>query len=199
MTTCYDSINPLYNNPFSFTLNRKSYNGDNSKTSTLDLMVQQVNLPGISVPDQPQPTVLGTTIPIPTMAVSFEPLNIEFIVDSDLTNWQSIFSWMRQITNIENDYENNLEYQNWHISTGTLKIFKQNTKYPTQGTTNCNEADLILCTVNFYNLVPVALSGIKFQSDSTDLIIQKATCRFKYSYYTMDPMVANVTFPSPPI
>ena len=197
MTTCYDSIDPLYNNPFSFTLNRKSYDSTSTKTSTIELMVQQVNLPGITIPDQPQPTILGTTIPIPTMMVTFEPLNIEFIVDSNLNNWQSIFTWMRQMTNIENDYEHNLDYQNWHINTGTLKIYKQNTKYPTQDTAACS--DLVLSTIKFYNLIPIALSGLKFQSDSTDLIIQKATCRFKYSYYTMDPMVANVTFPPPPI
>jgi len=197
MTTCYDSIDPLYNNPFSFTLNRKSYDSTSTKTSTIELMVQQVNLPGITIPDQPQPTILGTTIPIPTMMVTFEPLNIEFIVDSNLTNWQSIFTWMRQMTNIENDYEHNLDYQNWHINTGTLKIYKQNTKYPTQDTTACS--DLVLSTIQFYNLIPIALSGLKFQSDSTDLIIQKATCRFKYSYYTMDPIVDDVNFPPSPI
>lgn len=193
-TSCYDNVNPLYNNPFSFTLNRKSYNSLSTKTDTIELMVQQINLPGISIPELPQPTILGTTIPIPTSVVTFEPLNLEFIVDSNLTNWQSIFSWMRQMTNIENDYEHNLDYKDWHINTGTLKIFKQNTKYPTQDTTNCSNE--VLSTITFFNLIPIALSGIKFQSDSTDLIIQKASCRFKYSYYTMTPMVDDVQFPS---
>jgi hypothetical protein len=61
-------------------------------TKQMELMCQRANLPGISVPDQPQPTTLGTTIPVPTMVANFETLNVEFIVDSDLTNWMSLYS-----------------------------------------------------------------------------------------------------------
>ncbi len=197
MTTCYDSIDPLYNNAFSFTLNRKSSNPD-AQTDTLDLMVQQINLPGVGISDQPQPTIFGTTIPIPTLGISFEALNVEFIVDSNFSNWRYLYSWMRQISNIDNDYDNNLEYNNWHISTGTLKIYKPTTRYPTQQTTGCTAGDLILSTIQFENLIPVSLSGLRFQSDSTDLIIQKATCKFKYSYYTISPMPADVVPVSPP-
>ena len=47
-------------------------------TKQMELMCQRANLPGISVPDQPQPTTLGTTIPVPTMVANFETLNVEF-------------------------------------------------------------------------------------------------------------------------
>lgn len=183
MTTCYDSINPLYNNLFKLVLNRDS--------DQFELMVQKVNLPGIGISDQPQPTIFGTTIPIPTMAAAFDPLSVEFIVDSQLENWKKIYAWIRQLANISNDDEHNICYQKWHNSSATLKIFKQDYKYPVQATIDC--PDPVLCTITFENLIPISLSGLNFQSDTTDLMIQKATCRFKYSYYTIDPDPGSYT------
>jgi hypothetical protein len=73
---CNDNINFLYGNYFRLFINRT--------TDPLELMVTKTNLPGVSIPDQNQPTIFGTTIPIPTMAIQYEPLSVEFIVDSDL-------------------------------------------------------------------------------------------------------------------
>jgi hypothetical protein len=139
----------------------------------MELMCQKVNVPGISVPDQTQPTILGTTIPVPSMTVQFEPLTVEFIVDSELNNWKSMFSWIRNITNIENTTSYNLDYQDWHHE-ATLSIFDAVDK--------CNPT-----VFRFFNIVPISLSGFSFQSDSADALLQKATCRFKYSYYTVTP------------
>lgn len=137
----------------------------------MELMCQKVNLPGISVPDQPQPTILGVTVPIPTMSAVFEPLTIEFIVDSDLTNWKNLYSWIRNITNIKNDTSHNLRYESWHHS-ANLYIFDP--------TNNCE-----VLQTTFHYIIPVKLNGFIFQADSADAIIQKATCMFKYSYYDM--------------
>ena len=41
--------------------------------------------------------------------------------------------------------------------------------------------------VRFNYIVPSKLSGLVFQSDSSDAIIQKATCQFKFAYYDFCP------------
>lgn len=163
MAICTSNINPLYNSYFRLFFGRG--------TNQMELLCQKVNLPGISVPDQPQPTTLGITVPIPTMTASFDALSAEFIVDSDLSNWKAIYSWIRNITNIANDYEHNLEYQNWHHQ-ANLFLYDP--------TTNCE-----FLKATFYNLIPVKLGGISFQSDSSDALIQKASCTFKYSYFDL--------------
>ena len=66
MTVCKNNINPLYNNYFRLTFSRG--------TSQFELMCQRVTLPGLSIGETKQPTTLGTTIPIPTLAANFEPL-----------------------------------------------------------------------------------------------------------------------------
>jgi hypothetical protein len=166
MPICSNSINPLYNNYFRLVFSRG--------TRQLELMCQKVSLPGIAVGEATQPTALGTTIPYATTATTFDPLRIEFIVDYDLTNWKSLYSWIRNITNIENDVDHNILYQSWHIK-ANLEILNP---------INCNSVDL---KFTFHNVIPVNLGGINFQTDNVDVNIVKSTAAFKYSYYTMDP------------
>lgn len=142
-------------------------------------MVTKVNLPGITIPDQPQPTIFGTTIPIPTMVAQFDPLSIEFLVDDDLTNWKSIYSWMRNITNIQDSTQHNIDYQDWHYD---AKLILPSNIVNYDG--GCNSPVL---TVEFANVIPTKLSGLIFQSDVSDAQHVKASCSFKYSYYTMLP------------
>lgn len=163
MSLCSTNINPLYNSYFRLVFGRG--------TNQMELMCQKANLPGISVPDQPQPTVLGITIPIPTLAAVFDPLMVEFVIDSDLRNWRNLYSWIRNITNIKDDINHNLPYQSWH-HTANLFVYDP--------TNNCQ---VLKTTFNY--IIPVKLSGIAFQADSADAIIQKATCTFKYSFYEM--------------
>ena len=177
MSTCSSNVNTLYNNYFNIRFDRG--------TTQFELMCQRVNLPGISVPDFPQPTSLGTTVPIPTLSAGFEPLSIEFIVDSDLTNWKSMYSWIRNVTNIADDQNHNLIYDNWHVS-ANLYVYSE--PYKPLG---CNTPNLV---IKFNHVVPVSLSGLNFQSDVTDASPQKASCKFKYSYYTMTPDAPSVLF-----
>jgi hypothetical protein len=167
---CQDNLNPLYNNYYKLEILRG--------TKKLELMVQKANLPGLTIPDQAQPTIFGTTIPVPSMTVQYEPLSVEFIVDENLTNWKSIYSWMRNLTNIENANDYNLNYNQWHYD-ATLSIMSSEFKYA-----GCNDPVL---TVGFTNLIPVRLTGLIFQSDSPDTNILKASCTFKYSFYTLLP------------
>jgi hypothetical protein len=163
--SCLANINPLYNSYFTLVFGRG--------TQQFELNCQKANLPGCTVPDTQQPTIFGTTVPVPTMQFNYETLNVEFIVDSELDNWKSIYSWMRNLANIDTDTENNLIYQDWHHE-ATLTLFSPTTKCPTLVTT-------------FRYILPTRLSGLIFQSDSSDAIIQKASCQFKFSYYELNP------------
>ena len=168
--SCNNNINPLYNSYFTLTFGRG--------TTQFELNCQKANLPGCSIPDSAQPTIFGTTVPIPTLQFNYEPLSVEFIVDSELSNWKSIYSWMRNMANIIDDNTNNLSYQNWHWN-ATLGIYDP--------VTRC-----VKTTINFKYIIPIQLGGIMFQTDSSDAIIQKASCKFKYSYYEICPDAPDV-------
>ena len=165
MADCTSNLNPLYNSYFQLFFGRG--------TKRMELMCQKVNLPGISIGDQPQPTILGTTIPVPAMNIQFEPLTVEFIVDSELTNWKSLYSWIRNVTNIKDDTSNNIDYKDWHHQ-AVLSIYS--------AVDNCSPV-----SINFWHIVPSSLTGLMFRADSADALIQTATCKFKYSYYSINP------------
>lgn len=175
---CQDDINLLYNNYYRLKILRG--------TKILELLIQKTNLPGISISDQPQPTIFGTTIPVPTLGIQFEPLSVEFLVDKNLNNWKSIYSWMRNISNIENDVDHNLEYQKWHYN-AALQIFDNSPE--------SYKCDIPLLTVEFGNLIPVKLSGLIFQSDNSDTVQLRASCTFKYSFYNLNPDAPSNLFP----
>jgi hypothetical protein len=178
---CTDNINILYNNQFKLVIGRG--------TKQMELMCQRASLPGIKINSQTQPTTLGTTIPVPSLSVAHEPLNIEFIVDSNLQNWNSLYSWIRNISNISDDKSYNTDYQNWHHG-AVLYVYNPHFKFQTSvGQPSCNN---VLFTVNFNHMIPVSLSGLNFQSDSSDIIPQRATCSFTYSYYNIIPDPPNL-------
>jgi hypothetical protein len=166
MPVCSTSINPLYNNYFRLIFGRG--------TKQLELMCQRVNIPGISLGETAQPTALGVTIPYATTAATFDPLKVEFIVDSDLNNWKSLYSWIRNITNIADDTSHNINYQNWHIN-ATLELLDPVT---------CSTVELKFI---FHNVIPLNLSGFSLQTDNQDVNLVKASAAFKYSYYSMLP------------
>ena len=178
MSTCQTSFSNLYGNYFIFSVNRPTEGQSNTpSTEILELMVQKVNLPGLTVPDVPQPTTLGITIPVPTLAVQYESLNVEFLVDGQLENWKSLYSWMRNLANIENDTGYNLDtYQQWHGSASLILPQPIDCDTPSPN-----------LTVSFSNLVPTRLTGLIFQADVTDAPILKASCSFRFSHYTISP------------
>jgi len=185
---CSDTINPLYNNYFQFKINRGRGNKNTGTTSRqLRLLVQRINLPGLSIRDSKQPTIFGTTIPVPTLGIDFEPLSLEFIVDANLANWLGLYSWLRNISNIDDADSNNIAgsnngYQNWHGSASLI--------IPSpivNSSTNSKEiTKLNPLSINFENLIPEKLSGMVFQVDVNEPVVLKASCTFRYSYYTID-------------
>jgi hypothetical protein len=153
------NINPLQTNYYNFSISK----GDEN----IKLFCQSIALPGIQLNTQQQPTILGTQIPVAVNTFSFEPLKVEFIVDENLENWKSIFDWMKQIGNIEDDISN-IPYQQWSAD-ASLTILQSN-YYP-----NMN--------ISFYYVIPVSLSALNFRSDASDSTPIKSIATFSYSHY----------------
>jgi hypothetical protein len=140
---------------------------------------QEVNLPTLIMETQDQPTTLGIPIKRPIGSYRFENLVMSFLVDEKMTNWLEIYRWMRHLGNIDTDYDNNqLPFDKWETM-GYLNL--------TKGT--YNDFNKVI----FHGLFPIALSGLKFTTESNSHINQKATATFAYTYYSFDPDPGNIT------
>jgi len=156
------NINTIQTNAFKFTIDRGNDN--------LELFCQATGLPGVKLSVQPQPTILGIQIPVATNTFSFDPLIIEFLVDANLNNWKSIYDWMREIGNMENDTSGTY-YQSWSTTARLTPLTPQ----------LCPISDRV---ITFHYVVPVELGALGFKADINDPTPIKCRVSFAYSYYS---------------
>jgi hypothetical protein len=152
-----------------------------SVTKLPDVMFfcQQVNLPGIMLgaPDFVNPLQIA---PIPGDTLTYDTLNVQFLVDSELKNYKTIYNWIVALGFPEtyDQYSafiaadtNNYTELSKNYSDGTLSILS--------GKNN------IVQQVQFIDLFPTSLESMIFQSTSTDVNYIVGNASFRYAYYKM--------------
>ena len=131
-----------------------------------------VNLPGISLGEVIQPTPLMPT-QVPGNDLTWEPLNVTFLVDENLNNWREMYDWLIGI-GFPNEYA---EYK-------TQKTDKQIYSDATLTILNSNMNSNYI--IQFKDLFPTSLSEVSFDSASGDIEGIKATATFRYLTYTYE-------------
>lgn len=171
ITTCpYPAnLNPLSPNGFQFSI---------KKLPELTYFAQDVELPGISLPAISNNTPFSTT-KLAGDLMSYEPLDITFMVDEKMSNYLAIHDWIVAMGFPQN-YEQYISWQNKdnfllselakNYSDGVLQILGSNNE-PIQ-------------TITFIDLIPTALGSIQFTTTSEDVLYIICTVTFEYSYYT---------------
>jgi hypothetical protein len=130
----------------------------------VDFFCQQANLPGISMPVTEVPTPFRSFPIVPGGGVSYDDLQLTFIVDEDLKNYYSIHEWIRKNANSDQIESGPVEYSN-----GQLMII----------TSNFNPSFFI----DYRNIFPINLSSIDFDATVDDIEFFTATATFKFQNY----------------
>lgn len=139
-----------------------------SELEDASFTVTSWNLPGVNAgsPRQPTPFV---DIPLRGDKLVFEPLQVEFIVTEDMSNWRAMYDWIVGITAPRNfgEFRNKPhEYMD-----GTINIYSSH-----------NNKILV---AQFHHLVPISLSGIQFSAGDGDTTYIKATVDLMYQDYEL--------------
>ena len=163
------NLNPLSPNGFQFSI---------KKLPELIYFAQEVELPGITLPTISENTPFST-MKIAGDLMSYEPLDITFMVDEKMSNYMAIHDWIVAMGFPQN-YQQYISWQNKdnvllnelakNYSDGVLQILGSN-NVPIQ-------------TVTFVDLIPTSLGSIQFTSTSEDVVYIVCTATFEYSYYT---------------
>ena len=152
-----DNLNPLLPTYFQFSMKRCPH---------VTFFCQSANLPSISVSVINQPTRF-VNIPHAPGVPEFDDLTINFIVDEELTNWMELYEWIR--STVHTDDHREYEKAPEHYTDATLTIL--------------NSAMNPKIRVEFYNLLPVNLSGLEFDSTTTSPDALIGTATFRYTNY----------------
>jgi hypothetical protein len=162
------NINPLSSNGFNFSI---------TKLPKVSFFCQEVQIPNLSLPMYEMMTPLST-LPFSGEVLNFDDLNIQFIVDENMSNYVSIYNWMiglgfpesnEQFSGFINSQDTGYSRTNREYSDATLSILGSN--------------NVTVKTVKFIDIIPTNLSAVTFQSTSTDVQYIVGNATFKISRY----------------
>lgn len=152
-------------------------------TPNLTWFCQAANIPGISIQAIEMPTRFAT-IPLSGNKVSFEELQVTFIVDENLKNWIEIYDRIIALGLAENHEKfrklknsNPLGVRGGITSTIVLTVL-----------TSSNNPQMEFF---FYDAFPITLSSLEFNSASTDTEYFTSTVTFRYTNYEIKNLLNN--------
>ena len=148
------NINPLADVQFKFEI---------AALPGTTFFVQTCNLPGVSLEAQTITTPQLQNFARHTGVITYEALNITFMIDEYLKNWQEIYEWM---IGPEDKY------------TSAVLTIVSSSMNPT-------------IEIHFKDIFPTSLSEIAFDSTTTDPVYQIATVAFNYTEYTIKNLLNN--------
>ena len=125
--------------------------------------VQTVNLPGVALDPSPLGRPMRTDVNLMAGAVSYEPLEVGFVVDEYLKNWQELFKW---VTGPQPHY------------TQAILTLLSSSMNPT-------------LEVHFEHVFPTTLTEIAFDSTISEPTSLISTVTLNYSKYTIKNLLNN--------
>ena len=176
------------------------------KLPKVEYFCTAVNLPGLSLNTVQQPTPLAD-IPLPGEKLSFGDLEMTFMVDENLENYQEISGWLFGLgfPKSRTQFANLVEAAKDRFPTNgkdSQTTDAGKVKYGAQpicpvfsdATLNIlsskNRANI---EVRFNNVFPVSLSGLQFTQQATDVDYLSATVTFQYKLYEFAAKNASTT------
>ena len=176
------------------------------KLPKVEYFCTSVNVPGISLGDAVQATSLKN-IPIPGDKLTYEPLQMTFLVDENLENFQEIHGWLVGL-GFPRDHS---EFRNL-LSSG-------NDRFPTRNSSNISteagkskfaaadagptlsDATLTVLSsknnaqleVRFRDVYPTGLTGLAYNQQDADVDYLTATVSFSYTIYDFANVGSSTT------
>lgn len=142
------------------------------KYPKVSFFCQSATIPGISLAVATQSTRFNA-IPYPGDEISFEDLDLEFIVDENMSNYITVHNWVKNLghPNSLGDIQElpGEDLEDKTYSDGILFILDS----------NFNKKFKIV----FKDLFPTNIGSLRFQSTATDVQYFTVSANFKYTIY----------------
>jgi hypothetical protein len=140
----------------------------------LTFFVQEANIPELILGQ----AVTGTPfsqIPIPGDQIIFGSLEIAFKVNEDMSNWQELYTWVKQIgfpESFEDRKVVDATSPGYDIVSEASLIIRTNANNPNK-------------KITFTGLFPVAIGGLSFSTQTTDVAEVTTSASFRYGTYNI--------------
>ena len=160
-----------------------------TKLPLVEFFTTQANIPGISLGESIFPTPFKQ-IPVQGDDLTFDNLEITFLVDEKLNNYRELHQWLvgigfpkarTQFSSFRKDESQTFPTQDAvdNKPTGVQAMYGDATLTVMSAKNNP------VMEVRFSDMYPVALSGLSFNQQETDVSYLTATATFTYKLYEM--------------
>ena len=165
-----------------------------TKLPEVEFTCQTANIPGISLGSGVQPTPL-VDIPIPGEKISYQSLDISFLVDENLNNYKEIHDWLigigfpqnyTQFQNLQADGSDRFPGSTRSTAPTGKSIpqpLKEGAIYSDATLTVLNSKNIAKTEIRFQNLYPTSLGSLSYDVKLTDVDYLQASVSFAYMYY----------------
>ena len=154
------------------------------------------NIPGITLGEAQYPTPMSD-IPISGDKLTFDTLNIQFLVDEELKNYREMWEWLvglgfpkqhSQFSDVLSESKLNtvlpgasrMTYSN---KAGQKSTLTDGASYSDATMTFYNSKNIAKVEVHFRDIFPTSLSGIDLTTDTSDVEYIRVDASFRYLYY----------------
>ncbi len=164
-----ENISPLSPNGFMFSV---------QKLPQINFFCQQVNLPGITLgaPEFGNPFNVA---PIPGDTLTYDSLDVQFLVDENMQNYRAIYNWVVAL-GFPETYD---QYLNFVNSTDLNQTSELATNYSDASLVILGSNNKPVQTIQFHDAFPVSISSLTFQSTNQDVQYLVGSATFRYGYY----------------
>ena len=159
--------NRNYLSPLGFKLELELFDG-------VDFICQQANIPEITMPVTQVPPRYRSVPIVPGGGVTFGDFSVQFIIDEDLVNYNSIQKWIRR--NGNDGADSTIVPGEPEYSNGRLLITTSNYQ--------------VKKAIAFKGLFPISITSVPFDATVTDQEYFTANVVFKYHNY----MITDTNF-----
>lgn len=142
---------------------------------------QTINIPGVNLGQAPFNTPMLDVF-VPDRKMIYNPLSIHFTIDESLNGWQQLHAWFRSIASPTSFDERNrlTSLQNANKTSSSLNSYSDATL------TILSALNNPILRVKFYNVFPITLSDILFDTTQSADDIITADCVFTFDYFDFE-------------
>lgn len=163
-----ENLTPLSPNGFNFNI---------TKLPGVSFFCQQVQLPAITLGaiEQNNPFV---NAPIPGEILIYDQLNIQFLIDSQMLNYKSVYNWLVAL-----GFPDNYEQYKSFIQNDNVNYTELAKNYSDGFLQMLSGTNTTAATVTFKDLFPISIGSLMFQSTNSDVQYLVGDASFRYTSY----------------
>jgi hypothetical protein len=165
-----------------------------TKLPTVEFFIQTANIPGISLGDTTLPTPLKD-ISMPGDKLTYQSLDVSFLVDENLNNYKEIHDWMTGI-GFPQDHKQFADV----LATGSDRFSRSTASTAAVGSGKpaplseggiysdatlivLNNKNIAKTEIRFQNVYPTSLGSLSYDIKASDVDYLQVSASFNYMYY----------------